>query len=95
MNSASTQEDAGSIPGLTEWVKDPMLPRASVVGSRCGSDPELLWLWCRLEAAAQIQPLAWEHPYAVVAALNKQNKTYKFSNFILQFPYFIISVKHL
>ena len=35
------------------------------VGWRCGgSDPALLWLWCRLVATAQIRPLAWESPYA-------------------------------
>ena len=28
------------------------------VGCRCGSDPLLLWLWYRLAAAVQIQPLA-------------------------------------
>ena len=34
------------------------------VGCRHGSDPELLWLWHRPVAAAPIQPLAWEPPYA-------------------------------
>ena len=29
------------------------------VGYRCSLDPVLLWLWCRLAAAAPIQPLAW------------------------------------
>uniref|UniRef100_A0A4X1SIA2 Apoptosis inhibitor 5 n=1 Tax=Sus scrofa TaxID=9823 RepID=A0A4X1SIA2_PIG len=38
------------------------------VGCRCGSDPELLWLWRRLVATAPIQPLAWEPPYAAGAA---------------------------
>ena len=38
------------------------------VGCRCGSDPELLWLWHRLAATAPIQPLAWEPPYAAGAA---------------------------
>ena len=45
------------------------------VGHRCGLDPTLLWLWCRPEAAAPIQPLAWELPYASGAALkNKKIK---------------------
>ena len=34
------------------------------IGHRCSSDPTLLWLLCRLAAAAPIQPLAWEFPYA-------------------------------
>ena len=38
------------------------------VGCRRGSDPELLWLWCRLAATAPIRPLAWEPPYAAEAA---------------------------
>ena len=38
------------------------------VDCRCGSDPVLLWLWCRLVATAPIGPLAWELPYAAVAA---------------------------
>ena len=42
------------------------------VGRRCGSDPKLLWLWCRLATVASIQPLAWEHPYAMGAALKRQ-----------------------
>ena len=31
---------------------------------RRGSDLVWLWLWCRLEAATPIWPLAWELPYA-------------------------------
>ena len=44
------------------------------VGLRGGSDPTLLWLWFRAAAVAQIQPLTWEHPCAVVAALKKKKK---------------------
>ena len=45
------------------------------VGGRRASDPALLWLWYRPAAAALIQPLAWEPPYAAGAALKRQNKT--------------------
>ena len=33
---------------------------------------KLLWLWRRPAATAVIQPLAWELPYAMVAALKSQ-----------------------
>ena len=42
------------------------------VGHRHGSDLALLWLWHRPAAVALIGPLAWEHPYAVGAALKKK-----------------------
>ena len=44
------------------------------VGQRHGLDPELLWLWCRLVAVALIQPLAWEPPYTMGAALKSKNQ---------------------
>ena len=42
------------------------------VGRRLGSDPTLLWFWCRLGAEAPTGPLAWELPYAAGAALKRQ-----------------------
>ena len=45
------------------------------VGPRHGSDLMLLWLWCRPAAAALIQPLAWELPYAPRAAQERGKNT--------------------
>ena len=44
------------------------------VGRRRGYTDTLLWLWCRLAAAAPIRPLAWEPPYALGAALGKAKR---------------------
>ena len=41
------------------------------VGRRHGLDLVLLWLWRRPAASAPITPLAWEPPYAVDVALEK------------------------
>ena len=40
----------------------------------CGSDPPLLWLWCRLAAPVPFGPLDRELPDATSAAL-KDKKT--------------------
>ena len=42
------------------------------VSRRRGSDSALLWLWCRLAAAAPIRLLAWEYPYATSMPLKKK-----------------------
>ena len=47
------------------------------VGCRRGSDPALLWLWCRPVATAPIQPLAREPPYAARVALEEAKKKKK------------------
>ena len=61
------------------------------VGHRCGLDPVLLWLWCRLMAAAPIRPLAWEPPCVMgvakeVAKKTKQTSKQKTTMVFLEFP---------
>ena len=56
MNLTSNHEVVGSVPGLTEWVKN----------------PAMLWLWYRPTATAPICSLAWESPYAASTALKSK-----------------------
>ena len=62
------------IPGLAHWVKNLGMAASCGVGHRCGSDPVLPWLWHRAAAAASIQPLAWELPYAAGVALKRKKE---------------------
>ena len=50
------------------------------VGCRCGSDPELLWLWCRPVATVLIESLAWEPPHMPCERPKKKAKKTKNNN---------------
>ena len=69
-NLTRIHEDPGLIPGLAHWVN----AMSCGIGHRCGSDPTLLWLWCRAAAAVPIQTLALEIPYSMGASLERQKK---------------------
>ena len=76
-NPTRNHEVAGSLPALAQWVNDNGIAVSCGVGRRRGSDPALLWLWCRPVATAPIPPLAWEYPYAAEAALEMAKKRQK------------------
>ena len=47
-NPTRNHEVVGSIPGLAQWVGESSIAVSCGIGRRHGSDPVLLWLWCRL-----------------------------------------------
>ena len=57
------------------------------LGHQCGSDPVLLWPWSRLAAAAPIQPITWEPPYATGAALKRPKKKFFSLKYFLGYTY--------
>ena len=61
-----------SLASLSE-LKDPAL-RERWCGFANGSDPMLLWFWCRPAAVAPIRPLTWGPPHAMGVALKKGKK---------------------
>ena len=72
--SDSIHKDEDLILGLSQWVG---IRCCHELWCRCGLDPKLLWLWRRVAAAALIQLLAWELPYAVGVALKSKKQKQK------------------
>ena len=73
INLTRNREFAGSIRGLSQWVKyGSSIAVSCGVGRRRGSDLASLWLWYRPAAVAPVQPLAWKPPCATSAALKRQ-----------------------
>ena len=73
-NLTRNREVADLIPGLRSVGWGSGVAVGCSVGQRCGSDPMLLWLWCRPAVVALIRPLVWEPPYAMGAALEKTKR---------------------
>ena len=69
-NLNSTHEEAGSIPGLSQWVKGSGVAVSCGEGHRHGSDLMLLWL----TAASPIRSLAWELLYVTGVVLKRKKR---------------------
>ena len=73
MNPTSIHEGMGSIPGLTQWVQDLVLPWAVVEVTDVARIPRCCG--CGVAGSKiRIQLLAWEPPHAAGVALKKKKK---------------------
>ena len=73
-NPISIHKDAGSIPGLIQWVKGSNVASSCRIGQRPVLDLALLGCGVGQWLTAPIQPLAWEIPYSMGASLERQKK---------------------
>ena len=88
-NLTGNCEVVGSIPGLTQWVKDLVFTMSCGVSCRCSLDPALLWLCCRPAAVPLTQLLAWEPPYTADVVLKSKKKKKKKANYIVYIVSFV------
>ena len=67
-------EVAGLVPGLAQWVEDPVLPWAVVWVADTAWIPSCCGSGIARPATSPIGPLAWEPPYVMGAAVEKTKK---------------------
>ena len=79
-NLTRNHEVVGSIPCPCSVGQGSGIAMNCGVGHRRGLDPALLWLWCRPAATAPIRTLAWEIPYAVGVAPEKDKNNNNSNN---------------
>ena len=65
-NLTQYREAVGLIPGLAQWIKDPVLPQAAV---QVADEAQI---WCCCGCCIDIRPLARELPYSASVALKRK-----------------------
>ena len=74
MNLTRNHEVVGLIPGLSQWLKDPVLPWAVVEFAHTAQ----IWHCCNCGVGQQLElwldPLAWEPAYAAGMVIKKAKK---------------------
>ena len=92
-NPTSIHENAGSVPGLAQWVGGSGVAMSCGVGCRHSSDPALLWLCCRVAATA----LFWPGNFHLPKKQNNNNNKKQKKDIVSQqrFIVFCVHILHI